>query len=148
MACIVSKTSDSAGDTDRKETGLSDRRPQQMRILTNDKQQQQKVYQKDNSKKRSSTRLRTKFQIEAFTVELSKLQQENQFVKETWNSIQQVKQISMPVLEEHLRELHLDRLEVSKAHLCDDSERWAERKQYNYCTTEDEEKIDYYQLFS
>mmetsp|Transcript_20751 Transcript_20751/g.29716 ORF Transcript_20751/g.29716 Transcript_20751/m.29716 type:complete len:162 (+) Transcript_20751:112-597(+) len=161
MACI-SKTPDSAQAVGE-ETGLSDRRPQQMWILTDDKQQQQqqqqqKVDQKSKSKKRSSTRLRTKFQIEALTVELSKLQQENQFLKETWNSVQQVKQIKSniltrgdAVLEEQLRELHLDRLELSKVHLRDgsrNSERSTERKQYNYCTTEEEEEIDYYQLFS
>lgn len=166
MACIVSKTPDcaqSAGDTDVKETGLSDRRPQQMRIPISDKQQQQQQQQvdqksKSKSKKRSSTRLRTKFQIEALTAELSKLQQENKFLKETWNSIQQVKQIKSntltrgdAVFEEHLSEIHLDKLELSKDHLRDgssNSERSTERKQYNYCTTVEEEEIDYYQLFS
>ena len=114
---------------------------------TNDEQQEQQAPEQ-KSKKRSSTRLRTKFQIEALTVELSKLRQENQFLRETWDSIQRTKQPKSNnladggiELEDDLREIHLDE-EVPQVNLGDysdqgdtdlsNSERSRERKQYNY----------------
>lgn len=148
---------------DSKEPGLSDHlRPQQKCMPTNDEQQEQQAPEQ-KSKKRSSTRLRTKFQIEALTVELSKLRQENQFLRETWDSIQRTKQPKPNnladggiELENDLREIHLDE-KVPQVNLGDysdqgdtdlsNSERSRERKQYNYMTKDDEE-IDYHQLFS
>mmetsp|Transcript_25382 Transcript_25382/g.32483 ORF Transcript_25382/g.32483 Transcript_25382/m.32483 type:complete len:173 (+) Transcript_25382:144-662(+) len=147
-----------AGDADTPsiETGPSSNRKGWWMPSENQQQQSTppKTTPEQKNKKRSSTRIRTKFQIEALTVELSKLRQENQFLKETWHRIQQTKQPKSNkhiggdnILKERMRELHLDQLEVPQELLSDnssdredidlsDSERSPRRKQYN----EDEER--------
>eukprot|EP00985_Skeletonema_marinoi_P023722 scaffold15938_cov146-Skeletonema_marinoi.AAC.2 len=176
MACSVSSSSDlstvkvqtevpnsnsaqtaSDADTPSIETGPSNRKGWWMPSENQQLQQQSttpKTTPEQKNKKRSSTRIRTKFQIEALTVELSKLRQENQFLKETWHRIQQTKQPKSNkhiggdnILKERMRDLHLEKLEVPQELLSDnssdredidlsDSERSPRRKQYN----EDEER--------
>mmetsp|Transcript_12411 Transcript_12411/g.18473 ORF Transcript_12411/g.18473 Transcript_12411/m.18473 type:complete len:170 (-) Transcript_12411:537-1046(-) len=151
MACSVSSSSDlstvevqtevpnsnsaqTAGDADTPsiETGPSSNRKGWWMPSDDQQLQQQSMIPKttpeQKNKKHSSTRIRTKFQIEALTVELSKLREENQFLKETWHRIQQTKQPKSNehiggdnVLEERMRELHLAKLEVPQELLSDSS---------------------------
>mmetsp|Transcript_29258 Transcript_29258/g.44249 ORF Transcript_29258/g.44249 Transcript_29258/m.44249 type:complete len:172 (-) Transcript_29258:209-724(-) len=153
MACSVSSSSDlstvevqtevpnsnsasaqTAGDADTPsiETGPSSNRKGWWMPSDDQQLQQQSMIPKttpeQKNKKHSSTRIRTKFQIEALTVELSKLREENQFLKETWHRIQQTKQPKSNehiggdnVLEERMRELHLAKLEVPQELLSDNS---------------------------
>mmetsp|Transcript_30144 Transcript_30144/g.51511 ORF Transcript_30144/g.51511 Transcript_30144/m.51511 type:complete len:145 (+) Transcript_30144:138-572(+) len=123
-----SNSAQTAGDADTPsiETGPSSNRKGWWMPSENQQLQQQsttpkttpKTTPEQKNKKRSSTRIRTKFQIEALTVELSKLRQENQFLKETWHRIQQTEQpksndhIGGDILEERMRDLHLEKLEV------------------------------------
>jgi predicted RNase H-like nuclease (RuvC/YqgF family) len=122
---------------------------------------------KTEEKKSSSSRLRTKFQIEALTVELSQLKRENERLKQTLERIQQAKQPKSNkhtadggdvLLEEHLRELHLDKTsDVPQTVLLSEdrdelslSGKSPGIKRFNYCKTKEEEELefDYHQIFS
>ncbi len=162
LSTAEAQTAKSARTAEITDSKNRDHQPQQM-CIPSDKQQQQQQHMmmtttETKNKKSSSSRLRTKFRIEALTVELSELKRENKFLKQTLDRIQQAKQPKSN-LEEHLRELHLDKkFEVPQTvPLSDDSDDFSllsgkspARKRFNYCKTKEEEELEFdcYEIFS